>query len=389
MGIADRDYARASATPPPGGGSLMEFFRLLSFNSWLIGLNVFVFLLTAWFMSGPAFQRPLALTPEYVATVSAEQLRTQQPAPGATLPTRSGDATLVVLVSPIIERGNEVLPGPNGFLARIGQQTVISVSWLQYWGHFSTASGFFGLEVWRFVTFQFLHANFLHLALNVLALYFVGAMVEEYLGSRRYAAFYLVCGVFGAVMYLALNFLGYVLLPMLGVTKVLPFLLPHDIRTPLVGASAGIFGILVAAAWIDPRREVLVLGLIPARIRTVVVLLIAVSLYNLYSLGTNAGGEAAHIGGALAGWFFVRRMHLLRDFFDVLGKPKAPRPRSSTSPSRAAPPPPPLIPPSVDQARVDAILDKIRTEGLASLTDDEKATLARASNAPRARGRQP
>ena len=58
---------------------------------------------------------------------------------------------------------------------------------LQAWGHFSTAKGFFQYEVWRLVTFQFLHANFVHLFFNMFGLFIFGGMVEQYLGRRRAA----------------------------------------------------------------------------------------------------------------------------------------------------------------------------------------------------------
>src|SRR5688500_8507435 len=53
------------------------------------------------------------------------------------------------------------------------------------WGHFSAQTALYDLEVWRFITFQFLHANVSHLFFNMLSLYFFGQMVEQYLGPRR------------------------------------------------------------------------------------------------------------------------------------------------------------------------------------------------------------
>ena len=77
-------------------------------------------------------------------------------------------------------------------------------------GYFSTEKMTWGggLEFWRFLTFQFLHANPVHVAFNMMGLYIFGGMVEEHLGRKKYLAFYLVCGVFGAFMYLLLNLLG-------------------------------------------------------------------------------------------------------------------------------------------------------------------------------------
>ncbi|MCB1282387.1 MAG: rhomboid family intramembrane serine protease, partial [Salinibacterium sp.] len=87
-------------------------------------------------------------------------------------------------------------------------------------GHFSTAKAFFdiqsdgklilNLQVWRFVTFQFLHdlGSIWHIVLNMFGLWIFGRTVEQYLGGKKYLAFYLVCGIFGALLYLLLNLLG-------------------------------------------------------------------------------------------------------------------------------------------------------------------------------------
>ena len=86
----------------------------------------------------------------------------------------------------------------NGFM---GNQLIA-------WLHFSTADGFLGIQFWRFFGFQFLHASVPHLLFNMIALYFFGPLVERYLGGKRYLAFYLLCGLFGAVLYMILNLGG-------------------------------------------------------------------------------------------------------------------------------------------------------------------------------------
>ena len=65
-------------------------------------------------------------------------------------------------------------------------------------GSFSAVTAVWELQVWRFVTFQFLHAGVGHIFFNMLALYFFGPMIENYLGPRRFLAFYLLCGAAGA-----------------------------------------------------------------------------------------------------------------------------------------------------------------------------------------------
>src|SRR2546422_849380 len=70
---------------------------------------------------------------------------------------------------------------------------------LRFWGYFSADMAIGHLQLWRFITFQFLHANFDHLVFNMLALFFFGPMVERFLGARQFIFFYLLSGVGGAL----------------------------------------------------------------------------------------------------------------------------------------------------------------------------------------------
>src|SRR6185503_5686995 len=104
-----------------------------------------------------------------------------------------------------------------------------------------------------------------HLFFNMLGLYFFGPFIERYLGSRRFLAFYLLCGIAGAAMYL-----------LLWGSRV--FI--SNPSVPMVGASAGIFGILIAAAQIAPNTTVMLLfPPIPMRLKTLAWVLIAIALY--------------------------------------------------------------------------------------------------------------
>lgn len=243
----------------------------------------------------------------------------------------------------------------------LGPQLVDAIT---YYGHFSTYFGFQRLEVWRLVTFQFLHGGLMHLFFNMFGLWVFGGMVEQYLGFRRYAAFYLVCGIFGGISYLILNLLG------AGLGLKLPGVLINDLHTPLVGASAGVFGVIMACAYIAPNAVVqLVFPPVPLRLKWFAYGYVAIALFNLIAQGQNAGGDAAHIGGAIAGFFFIRNAHLLRDFFDIFGDSRQGRRVARSRP---------------DAGEVDRILSKLHTDGFRSLTDAEKATLRRDTESRRA-----
>jgi len=259
----------------------------------------------------------------------------------------------------------------------IGSINVGPMDALAWYGHLSTA--FFPLrwEFWRLLTFQFLHAHALHLFFNMFGLWMFGSVVEQHLGRKRYAAFYLTCGIFGGATYMLLNLIGWQLTVMYPGIRLPPFLF-DDPTTPLVGASAGVFGVIFACAYIAPNAVVqLLFPPVPLRMTWLAYGYFALAVINLLSGGRNAGGDAAHVGGAIAGYYFIRHAHLLRDFFDVFGDSRRPPrpPRSPHRSPRARPGPPP--------EEVERILAKIHEQGLASLSEREKRTLAAASEAER------
>ena len=250
-------------------------------------------------------------------------------------------------------------------------------------GYFSTSTalvtldkyvGLRGFEFWRFITFQFLHANIWHLMFNMMGLYFFGSLVEQYLGSKRYLAFYLLCGIMGACTYLLLNFAGWTMFSLTG--RDLPVLLVNDPGTPLIGASAGVFGVVIACAFLVPNARVslFLMPFLTMKLSTLAYVLVGVALLSVFFGFTNAGGEAAHIGGAMAGYWLIRRPHLLHGFFDFLGR-YDPTSRSGAAyragrlRSRGM----------AEDADIDRILAKIHDQGLQSLTSREKKALREAS----------
>jgi membrane associated rhomboid family serine protease len=172
-------------------------------------------------------------------------------------------------------------------------------------GHFSLGMMLIKGEVWRIITFQFIHAGWTHLILNMLGLFFFGPMVEEYFGRKKFLAFYLLCGVGGPIGYMALALSGF---------------LAAGIWTPLMGASAGVFGILVAGAQIAPNATVLIYGILPMKLKTLAWVLMLIAAYTVLQYGGNpilggqhnAGGEAGHLGGMAVGLLLFHNPHLLR-----------------------------------------------------------------------------
>ena len=143
-------------------------------------------------------------------------------------------------------------------------------------------------EVWQLVTYSFLHGNVPHIFFNMFALYMFGSDVERLFGSRFFLAYYLVCVVAAAVSHLAVTALG-----------VAP-------PAPTVGASGGMFGVLLAFGWYFPQRRVLLLfPPIPMSARVFVTLYGALELV-LGVTGTQQGvAHFAHLGGMLGGWLMI------------------------------------------------------------------------------------
>jgi len=245
-------------------------------------------------------------------------------------------------------------------------------SWasLSAWGNFNIAQGIFGFQFWRLVTYQFLHADFFHILFNMIGLYFFGPMLERWWGSRRFVAFYLLCGISGAAV-------------MMGLAAV-PGLLGVTTGTPLVGASGSLFGILAGAAVLYPHQRVMLLfPPVPMTLRTMALVFLGLATLSLIAGSPNAGGEAAHLGGALLGWVLVRHPRWL-DFADgggrsgPAGSPLGRLKRKLAESQRRQL--------EEEDREVDRILEKVRRQGLQSLSRKEKKLLARATERQRRAG---
>ncbi len=223
------------------------------------------------------------------------------------------------------------------------------------WGNFNLEQGIYGLQLWRLVTYQFLHHGFMHVLFNMIGLYFFGPMLEKWWGSRRFLAFYLLCGVSGAAVMTLLSFV--------------PGLLMVGPQTTLVGASGSVFGILAGAAVLFPHMRVMLLfPPIPMSMRVMALMFMGLAFLSVMAGTPNAGGEAAHLGGALLGFLLVKYPRSLNwaDRFspsaiqDGMNKGRFERKKKREV---------------AGQEEVNRILDKVREKGIASLTRKEKNTL--------------
>jgi len=148
-----------------------------------------------------------------------------------------------------------------------------------------------GFAPWQLVSYSFLHGSVLHVAFNMFALYMFGGMVERVFGARRYLMYYFACVVSAALTQLAFAALSG------GVY-------------PTVGASGGVFGLLLAYALYFPNNRVMLLfPPIPMRARTFVLFYAAIELF-LGVTGTQEGvAHFAHLGGMIGGFALLRYWH--------------------------------------------------------------------------------
>jgi membrane associated rhomboid family serine protease len=209
------------------------------------------------------------------------------------------------------------------------------------------------LQLWRLITYQFLHASFTHILLNMLGVFFLGPTLERNWGSRKFITFYLGCGMAGGLFYLFLAGIGFL-----------------D-RTYMVGASGAVLGMLAACAILFPHFVVILL-IFPLPIRTAAIILTVMYLATIVGRGHNAGGDAAHLAGMAAGAIYV----LWRPWREKLReKNRVVQWESDTARQQTL------------KMEVDRILKKVHESGVRSLTRQEKKTLEKATKAEQSRNR--
>jgi len=229
-----------------------------------------------------------------------------------------------------------------------------------------TSAGMGRGEVWRLLTYQFVHADLIHVLLNMVGLYFVGRTAVSLLGSTQFAVIYLAGGIAGALLELIIHS-------------------ATGLSTAIVGASASVAALMFVFVTIEPRMQV---RLFPFPFSFTLVRLawgfvIINGLLGLFSLTSSGGGGTAylaHVGGALYGVLhgkYFRQRFTLPTIRITRSSPKPKRP----VPYRSRPDQPNVIDAEFSTSKSDynEVLDKINREGIGSLTPAERRILERAS----------
>lgn len=200
---------------------------------------------------------------------------------------------------------------------------------------------------WTLVTYMFLHGGMTHILFNMLALFFFASRVESRLGSRRFLTLYFIAGITGGLLSL-----------------------PFTPNVQIIGASGGVFGVMMAFAMFWPRERIYIWGILPIEARVLVIITTVIALWS----GIGGGGgiaHFAHLGGYLGAYLYLKwiaRNPAMKKFRSrVDGAPAEIRRAANITKDQ-------LDLRGVHELtkdEVDRILDKISAHGMGSLSPEE------------------
>ena len=230
-------------------------------------------------------------------------------------------------------------------------------------------------QPWSLLSYMFLHADPLHLLFNMLWLYWFGQLFLSFFSARHFRGLYLLGGICGGLFYmLALN--------------VFPYFTPYIYISTLLGASASVLAIVVATAVREPEYRVNFMFVGTVRLKYVALFMVVTDL--LFVTSGNGGGHIAHLGGALAGWWFAWSLRkgndvtkwingVLDGCSGVWSKLSSKKPKMKVSKGGRADDYDYNARKKQQSEEIDRILDKLKKSGYGSLTTEEKKRLFDAS----------
>lgn len=159
--------------------------------------------------------------------------------------------------------------------------------------------------IWQLVTYSFLHSGVGHVLFNMLALWMFGAQFEQDWGTRKFLEYYFWCVVGASITTITVGYIGLWLVQMSPATPLFGTM-ASVLRSQTVGASGGVYGILIAFGMFYGNRQVMIFPL-PFLIRAKVMVTVWILLAVVGALGSQGGvANFAHLGGALFGWLYLR-----------------------------------------------------------------------------------
>jgi membrane associated rhomboid family serine protease len=204
------------------------------------------------------------------------------------------------------------------------------------------------IRPWTLVTYMFLHGGFSHILFNMLALFFFGPQVEDRMGSGRFATMYFLSGIMGALLQMLLS------------------------PAPMVGASAGVFGVMLCFAHYWPHQPINIWGVIPVPARLLVILTTVIAIGS----GIGGGGNIAHfahLGGYLGAYLYIRWLERGRHEWKKKTVAVTPAVAKRIEDWKAIDIEKIHV---VNREQVRQLLDRIATDGIGALTPQERLFLS-------------
>lgn len=233
---------------------------------------------------------------------------------------------------------------------------------------------------WTLFTYMFLHGDVMHILWNMFALYVFGRIFLDFFSVRHFVGTYILGGLFGAIFFVSAY-------------NIFPYFTDAVASSHLVGASAAVLAIVVATAIRSPEYRINLLLIGSVKLSTFALVTVLISVLML--AGENAGGNFAHLGGALAGYLFATLLGKGVDVTNVVNRPvdwvrslfvtnpfnRKRKPKFTyTAGGKRGSDYEHNARKKAAEAEIDAILEKIKKGGYASLSDGEKKRLFDASS---------
>lgn len=269
-----------------------------------------------------------------------------------------GTLTLLIAMMICIFVGLNVLP----MLLGLGTQTD---NFVQNYLAFSASFSRFIYHPWTIITYAFLHADVFHILFNMFAFYFFGDVLQSIIGRKHILPVFVMGSIGGALIFMmAFN--------------VFPYFSTAINSATLVGASAGVMAIVIAATTITPNLPIGFLIWRELELKYVALIFVLVDIISI--AGSNAGGHFSHLGGALMGYIYIKQLQNGFDFgkwfqidFSKMKNKKKFQVHRNELPKKN-------INPNKNEIELNRILDKISASGIDSLTSAEKDFLQKFNN---------
>ena len=209
----------------------------------------------------------------------------------------------------------------------------------------------YNFKIWQLVTYLFLHGGFWHIFFNMFVLWMFGSELEREWGTKEFIKYYFITGIGAGVLNLLLS------------------------NAPTIGASGAVYGVMLAYALRYPDRLVYIYFLFPVKVKYMMAFLVLVSFFSTFGSSGDGIAHAAHLGGIVVGFVYLKYWVLLYKIKRILpnisfGKKNDSNMKYTKGGDNKT---------EYYRRVIDELLDKINRVGYLNLTDEEKKVLEEGS----------